>query len=180
MNKNTERIQALEDAMRLLKSMGGGGGSSSNIVDALKDMEDRIKEFTSDKFATKADLDDMMGARVNTGKKSEKEEPASMWPDPNLSKVMKETEVQHARILRNEKNMDELKRMLSKHMNSTPPPTHEAPSPLLKSMPTSGAGTLEDLENSAGGAVGDTLNKILTYLRKLEIRIDEKSEKMEC
>ena len=91
--------------------MGGGGGNAANIVDALKDMEDRIKDFSNETFATKLDLDDLMGARVKTPDG----EPAEVgsWPDAELSKYMKASDMHHNRILRNEKCVDELKRMFT-------------------------------------------------------------------
>jgi hypothetical protein len=95
--------------MRLLKSMGGGaGGNTSGVLDALKDMEDRIKEFCNDEFALKTDLDGLGGGRLKTP--SDKGADVGAWPDAQLSKMMKSSDQHHNRILRNEKSVDELKR----------------------------------------------------------------------
>ena len=43
--------------------------------------------------------------------------------------------------------------------------------------------TFQDLENAASlagtGVVGDTLNKILTYMRKIELSVSDKTDKLE-
>lgn len=60
--------------------MGGGGGAgTAGVLDALKDMEDRIKDFCNDTFALKTDLDGLGGAVDPVS--AEKEE-GGAWPDP--------------------------------------------------------------------------------------------------
>jgi hypothetical protein len=47
--------------------MGGGGGAgTAGVLDALKDMEDRIKDFCNDTFALKTDLNGLGGATEPT------------------------------------------------------------------------------------------------------------------
>jgi hypothetical protein len=73
--------------MRLLKSMGGGGGgNTAGVLDALKDMEDRIKDFCSDEFALKTDLEGLGGGRLNSA--SDKGAKEGAWPDLELKNFM--------------------------------------------------------------------------------------------
>lgn len=98
---------------------------------------------------------------------------------------MGKSDQHHNRILRNEKGLEDLKRMVEKMKKdgSATPSLDETPAPLKRGATVTNV-TFEDLENAASaagsGPVGDLLNKILTYMRKIELSVVDKSDKEKC
>lgn len=94
-----------------------------------------------------------------------------------ITRNVEQIDTLYKKIAENAKEMEDMKWFFNKNSNMFGENT-------MKRSATLGGDNFEDLENAAAG-MGEgphtqLLTRILTYIRKLEIKVEDKSEKQQC